>query len=295
MCLSNLVVDKDKCVHCGKCIQDCITSSLEFDENNIPKFTKNGETRCLKCQHCLAICPTGALSIFGKSPQDSDEICNINPDNVLNLIKSRRSIRWYKSQNLDTERMNKLKDMLKWTPTGCNFHKLHFSFVDDIEVMDDFRNKVNSRLVKFLNTKPINLLVKKFEHYKDALEQGEDIIFREAPHMVIVSTPINTPCVHEDPIIALSYFELYAQSLGVGTLWCGFANICFKIFPDLYQYIKVPNGYKVSYIMLFGEPDVKYARTTQPDDFEIISVPKSGNNKVSWFETFKCFFLNLLR
>lgn len=26
---------------------------------------------CWRCQHCLAVCPQGAISIFGKKPEDS--------------------------------------------------------------------------------------------------------------------------------------------------------------------------------------------------------------------------------
>lgn len=295
MCSSNLVIDKEKCVHCGKCIKDCIAYSLEFDEDKFPQYAEDGEERCIKCQHCFAVCPTGALSIFNKNPQESDSINPINPDDLLNLIKSRKSVRAYKPQNLDSERMNKLKDMLKWTPTGCNFHKMHFAFVDDIEVMDDLRNKINTRITKLLTSKPMDIPVKKFASYKDAFLRGEDIIFRGAPHMVIVSTPVSAPCTNVDPIIALSYLELYAQALGVGTLWCGFAQMCFKIFPDLCEYIKVPDGYKVSYVMLFGEKDVQYSRTTQPEDFEITSVSMPENNKISFIKAAKHLFWNFIR
>jgi nitroreductase len=266
---------------------------LEFSESNIPQFSKDGEKRCLKCQHCLAICPTGALSIYNKSPQSSDAISNPNPDEILNLIKSRRSVRKYKPQNLDKQRLDKLKDMLKWCPTGCNYHKLHFSFIDDIEVMDDIRNNTNTKLINLLSSKMGDIIFKKFKRYEDVLKSGEDVIFRGAPHMLVVSTPKSAPCKDVDPIIALSYFELYAQSLGIGTLWCGFALYCFKLFPDLCEYLKVPDGYKVSYVMLFGDSDVEYKRTTQPEDFEITSGTIPVNKDISILKKIKRFITNL--
>lgn len=271
-------IDSEKCIHCGLCAKDCITHCIELDDTNkIPR--QKTDTNCIKCQHCLAVCPTGALSIFGKNPKDSDLKNEINPESILNLIKTRRSIRAYKPQNLDKERLNKLKEMLKWSPTGVNNHKLHFAFIDDIEVMDDFRNKVNPKLVKFLSNPVIKKIFPHFAGLKDAIEGGADIVFRGAPHMLVVSTPINSPCKNTDPTIALSYFELYAQSMGVGTLWCGFGEYCFKIFPDLSDYINVPDGYKVSYTMLFGIPDVEYKRSTQPEEFEISSVKIPDKNK----------------
>ena len=128
----NLVIDEEKCIRCGLCVKDCTAGVLEQAENEVPKIAENGEKRCIKCQHCLAVCPTGALSIFGKNPQDSDSIREVNSDDVLNLIKSRRSYRHYKQENLDKETMDKLKNMLNWVPTGCNNHRLHFAFIDDI-------------------------------------------------------------------------------------------------------------------------------------------------------------------
>lgn len=291
----NLCINKEKCVHCGLCINDCIAHALEFDENNVPKFAQGGEERCIKCQHCLAICPVGAVSILNKNPENSDKTEEHNPDEILNLIKSRRSFRHYKSENLDKETLDKLKEMLNWVPTGCNFHKLHFAFVDEISIMDKIRKHVSEKLVKILTTTPVNKIAGKFSMYKDALIKGEDVIFRGAPHMVVVSAPVNAPCVNIDPIIALSYFELYAQSLKVGTCWCGFAHICMQLFPELAEQMKVPEGYKVSYVMLFGPSDVKYSRTTQPEDFEIVSVDKFEPEKTGLYDKIKRYFWNCVR
>lgn len=292
----NLVIDKEKCIHCGLCVKDCITFALEFDENKIPKFTEKGEDRCIKCQHCLAVCPVGAVSILDKNPENSDKILeNYNSEELLNLIKSRRSFRHFKSENLDFETMSKLKTMLNWVPTGCNNHKLHFSFIEDVNVMDDFRNYTNKKLIKILEKAPIKGIAGKFAAYKDALVNGNDVIFRGAPHMVVVSTPVSAPCVNVDPIIALSYFELYAQSLGVATLWCGFAEACMQIFPELCEEMKIPQGYKASYVMMFGPADIKYARTTQPEAFEFDVIDKFSPKKVSFVDKVKRYFWNTIR
>ncbi len=282
----------ENCIHCGKCIKDCMGKALKFNENKIPVLD---ETKCIKCQHCLAICPVGALSIFGKNPQES-EISreNFDADEILNLIKCRRSIRHYKNHNLDTERMEKLKDMLNWVPTGVNNHRLHFAFIDDVEVMDEFRNYTNGKLLKLLNNPALKHLAGKFERYKDAFLRGEDIIFRGAPHMIVVSSPIDSPCADIDPVIALSYFELYAKSLNVGTCWCGIAYAMLKIFPELCDHLQIPEGYKVGYAMLFGDPDVKYPRATQPEKCQIISVKKGIKNS-SFLEKAKRYFWNGIR
>ena len=51
--------------------------------------------------------------------------------------------------------------------------------------------------------------------------------------MIVVSAPPEESCAEQDGVIALSYFELYAQSLGIGTVWCGLVQACLKAFPEL--------------------------------------------------------------
>lgn len=277
-------IDKEKCIHCGLCIKDCSALALKFDENKIPQIDEN---RCFKCQHCLAVCPTGALSVCNKHPKNSDSIIEHDSENILNLIKSRRSIRHYKQQNLELEKIQKLKEMLNYVPTGCNNHRLHFSFIDDIEVMNEFRNYVNGKIVEALTKKPVKAIVNKFGRLTKAFVDGADIIFRGAPHLIVVSTPVNAPCYKIDPTIALSYFELYAQSLNIGTCWCGLAEFCLLVMPELSEYLNIPEGYKASYVMLFGEPDIKYSRTIQPEPYSVVSVKKGEFKNINFVQKIK--------
>jgi len=273
MSATNFIVDTNKCIHCGLCEKDCIAKIIKLNSDKIPQIPAADENYCIKCQHCLAVCPAGAISILGKNPQNSLPANNLpESDKLLNLIQSRRSIRQYKCENLNSETLMKLKNMLKYTPTGCNSHSLHFSIIEDVEIMNRFRNRTNNKIKKMFLSTGNNRITKKFAKYKNAFINGEDIIFRNAPHMIVVNAPVNSPCPNEDGIIALSYFELYAQSLGVGTLWCGFAQFCLKLFPDLCEFLEIPDNYKPVYVMLFGPTDVKYARTTQPEDIQITSV-----------------------
>ena len=293
----NFVVDREKCIHCGKCSDDCGTGIIEFDKEGFPLVKSGNEQYCMKCQHCFAICPAGAISICDKKPEDSD-ICDTNlptDEQVLNLIQHRKSIRNYRQENLDKATMQKLKDMLKYSPTGCNNHKLHIALIDDIEVMNRFRNRTNNTIKKALLSNKWLPVSKKFEKFKQQFIDGKDVIFRGAPHMLVVSVPVTAPCAPVDPIILLSYFELYAQSLGVGTLWCGFAEIALKLIPDLCQYLEIPDGYKVGYVMLFGKTDLKYQRATQPEDYDISVIEPHEIFPATFVDKVKRYFWNALR
>lgn len=293
----NFIVDKDKCIHCGLCEKDCVASIISLNDEKIPGIKPENEKYCLGCQHCLAICPAGAISIYNKKPEDSD-ICDVNlpSDNqVLSLIQHRKSIRHYKHENLDKSTLQKLKDMLKYSPTGCNNHKLHISIIEDVEEMDKFRDYTNETVKKIILSDFLSPITKKFGEFRERFEKDEDVIFRGAPHMVVVSVPVNAPCAPVDPIILLSYFELYAQSLGVGTLWCGFAEIAIKLIPELCEYMEIPDGYKVGYVMLFGKTDLKYQRATQPEDYDVSVIDSKYYFGLNIWEKIKRYFWNMLR
>lgn len=284
----NLEINKEKCIHCGLCVKDCMPKIITFNENKIPVSIKEREESCINCQHCLAVCPTGALSINGKKSEDSTPLEEeFNSENILNLIKARRSIRHFRKGNVTPETMGKLKDMLKFVPTGVNNHGLFFSIVEDKEVMDKIRKSVNERIIKIVSNKAVKPITKTFERYTDAILKGEDIVFRGAPHLIVVSTPKNAPCKDYDGTIALSYFELYAKSLGVATCWCGLAYACFKYIPGLKSILNIPKTHDIAYCMLFGYPEIKYSRTTQPEEVPIKTIEEVKIKESFWSKLFE--------
>ena len=288
--MNTIKIDKEKCIQCGLCVSDCVSKSIGLDQENYPKMIY-GE-RCLACQHCMTICPQGALSFNEKNPDDSEKPSN---QTLLSLIKSRRSIRQFLDEELTEEEFGKIKEMLPYIPTGCNSHKMHFSIVEKKTVMRALKEKVNNKLIKLLNNKILSPVVKHFETYKKSFENGEDIIFRNAPHMIVVSSPITAPCAPQDPIIALSYIELYANSLGFGTCWCGYGEICMKIFPELCELLDVPKGYAPIYTMLLGKPAVKYSRTPQPEPYTISEIKEVIPKDSCWWCKTKRVLTNFLR
>lgn len=55
-----LVWNEEKCVHCGKCIDACNHFANSFDENG--KYSVRYH-HCTMCQHCLKVCPVGAITL----------------------------------------------------------------------------------------------------------------------------------------------------------------------------------------------------------------------------------------
>ena len=155
-------------------------------------------------------------------------------------------------------------ESLAWIPTGCNDHRLFFTVIREQREMAFFRAEMSRQLNLLIRTGIMRLVYPGYKRYLEEIAGGKDVVFRNAPHMIVAATPRSAPCKEADPWIALSYFDLFAQTLGVGTCWCGFAVHAFRWNRRLRKRLNLPPGYRIGAVMLFGKPDVQYARAAHP-------------------------------
>ncbi len=100
-------------------------------------------------------------------------------------------------------------------------------------------------------------------------ERKQDMVFRGAPHLLIVSAPAEAVCPQEDAVLAMAYFELIAQAAGLGTVWCGLAKWLLEVLPEL----KATLGLRADahyFCMVFGVPAVRFTRTVQRDAAAVV-------------------------
>ncbi len=259
------VVDAGKCVQCGECVADCLVQALEMGADG-PEMSEEGARRCIRCQHCLAICPTGAVSILGRSPEQSEEFAGglPSPESLLLLMRARRSVRRYLDEPVDAAQIDMLMEALASAPTGVNNQGLLFHLIRDPAVMERFRREARTATQAALAKPDNGGIPQRMLGYFKAFAAGEDTVFRGAPHMLVVSVRKDAPCAFADPFIALSYFELLANSMGLGTVWCGVAmRTLFAIFPELGARVGVPDDHQPGYVLMFGKTDVRYQRTVE--------------------------------
>ncbi len=248
------VVDEDKCVKCGLCSNDCPLSLIKLDE--YPKL--RNDNFCIECQHCFAVCPTGALSILENDPQELElaREAKVDSEEFAQLIKTRRSVRRYKNHNLDKDVLQKLCNDALYAPSAKNCRTVHYTVVDNKDKMHEIRDITYGKLEGTrLKSHGFN-----FSHMSTAWRRLKfDRLFLGAPHMIIAHSPKNYTYAHTDAVITLSYFELLANSLKLGTLWNGIVTHLYRdIMPEIKEHLNIPEDHEIEYVMLFGKPAVKY-------------------------------------
>lgn len=259
-------VNQQTCTRCGACVADCPARIIAMT-TGFPDIAPDKEAACYKCQHCLAICPTGAVSILGLDPDNSQSLAGraCDPGQLETLIKGRRSVRRYKDENLDPALLQHLLDVAWHAPTGVNSRQVRFTVVDDRLKLARLREDVMTGLGRLArnNALPENLgffanLVRLWE------EKGVDTLFRHAPHLLVASAPQALPTPSPDCLIAMTYFELFAQANGVGTVWDGLAKWAISdLVPETRKTLGIPDDHLIGYAMAFGKPAMRYARTVQ--------------------------------
>ena len=257
-------IDQDRCVQCGECANECPTGVIVMED--FPQLIN--EDGCYKCQHCLAICPTASVSILGRDPDDSIELKNnmVDPDKLATLIKGRRSVRRYKKQDLDRNLIDELLEVSWHAPTGVNSQSVLFTVVHEGKVMDKLRTEVMDELGILMEEKksPNDLVGQYLTMATESWqENGQDILFRGAPHLLLASAPRQAPSPSQDTLIALTTFQLMAHARGVGTVWNGMFMMALSVCHGLTKRLGIPEDHEIGYAMAFGKPEVEYHRTVQ--------------------------------
>lgn len=259
-------VDPAKCIRCGECVNECPVNILVIGDT-VPFVADGRSGDCIGCQHCLAVCPEGAVSVLGLNPEDSYQLDGTEMPSYLQLdrlLRGRRSVRRYLDEDVDSTVIGKLLQTAYHAPSGRNDRRLSFSVIDRREVMNRFREQTYDGLSELVKNSE---LPAGYEFFVDIVNGWTmyqvDVLFRWAPHLVVATAPIDSPSAEVDTIIALGHFEIAAQGLGLGTLWNGLAKMSISLLPELKIPLKVPDQTLIGFTMSFGKPEVSYARSVQ--------------------------------
>jgi nitroreductase len=94
----------------------------------------------------------------------------------------------------------------------------------------------------------------------DAWEQGRDLVCRDAPHLIVVHTVKDWAFGSEDCANALTFLELYAAVLGIGTCWGGYLYGAANLHSPLREALAIPPHHRVCGAMMVGYPTYHYHR-----------------------------------
>ncbi|WP_291637975.1 nitroreductase family protein [Clostridium sp.] len=259
-----ITVNEKKCIKCEQCIKECPAGVLKMGEK-VPEELAN--TTCIACGHCVAVCPTGAID-NSKTPISKQvnvkDFLKLDEEQAEHFLRARRSIRNYTDKSVSREKLTKLVNIARLAPTGSNSQGISFVVVEDKKLVE----KAVELTIAMIEKSPLKDALKGLiRSYK---EDGVDTILRGAPNLIITLADKDFSGARGNSISCLTYLELFAPSLGLGTCWAGFFEYCASIkgstLPKLFN---IPEGKIITGAVMVGYPKYTYKKLVDRNPLEV--------------------------
>lgn len=165
-------------------------------------------------------------------------------NNILEVIKSRRSVRVYKEEQIKDEELQQILEGGLWAPSGTNEQSWHFTVVQNPELINELSIKTKETISKSDN-----------DYLRKLGENEQFNVFYKAPTVIIVSGNEKSITPMEDTSAAVQNMMLVAESLSIGSCWIGTVAPLFsdpEIGATYREKCGIPKGYKVIHAICVG-------------------------------------------
>lgn len=250
-------VRTDVCIRCNMCVVECPTGLLVMKEEG----PVAGRGSCISCGHCVAVCPTEAID-YTVTPRAAQLPVGTytlpSAEEAAHFLRYRRSIRTFSDKPVPKELLTKLLDVARMAPTGSNSQGISYRVIQNKDTLQAISEAVmnwmselgkeNSRMrIYAYNAKRYN-------------RTGRDFILHKAPALVLaIAKDELVERGRDNGHFALTYAELMAPSLGLGSCWSGFVEFCAQTgYEPLLELLGLPEGYRVAGAIMVGYSKYKY-------------------------------------
>lgn len=264
---------EERCTSCMLCVKDCV-AGVWRDVNGKPE-TVTPEL-CIKCGHCVAVCPNKAIEHPDMDPIQvrSTDKSLLKPDVYREIVMCRRSIRNYRDKDVPKEMVAHILELASHSPTAGNQQGVSYTVIADKDLLSDIaatvfdlgkrthqRTKtgigkfIYSFLQRLSMTTDLDRYMDAMAHFLDETEKGRDLILHHAPILLLIHAPRKGRFHNEDCNIAAANIMNYAYAQGLGTCYIGFLLAALKYNNGLKKRLQLPKGNKLYACLVMGYPE----------------------------------------
>ncbi|MFZ2630193.1 MAG: nitroreductase family protein [Desulfosalsimonadaceae bacterium] len=275
--MPSITINESACIKDGLCSTICpFQIILPPKDGNPPEPKPEFSKWCTSCGHCVAICPTGALSHSGMDASQciaADKKRIPTPDQFEHMVKYRRSTRRFKNKMPDHATIDRAIGLASYAPSGHNLQSVNWQVFTKRDDIHRLAGMTTDWMKHMLLEMPEAPHAPVFKEVTQAWDQEKDLVLHHAPCLVIVHSRIQTGTEPTDAAISLAYFDLAALSLGLGCCWAGLFTMAAKLWEPLQQFLELPRGHQLHGAMMTG-----YSK------FEFQRVPERKQPIIQWKE-----------
>jgi nitroreductase len=167
----------------------------------------------------------------------------IRMNEVLQIIKSRRSIRSFTEQQIKEEDLRAILEAGQYAPSGIGNQPWHFIVVRNQELLGALSD-ASKQVAKN----------HKIEFFRKLADNKEFHAFHKAPTVVIIAGDEQTTCSPVDCAAATQNILLAAEALGLGACWINYGLFVFDGEESVHykKLLNIPAGFRPFYSVALG-------------------------------------------
>jgi nitroreductase len=260
----------------------CTYGIFRQDEKDaIPQIDEIMLEKCYRCGHCVSICPHGAIS-HSHFPQGSVNPVNLESlpsyDQVLELMRSRRSKRLFKDKPVEKAVLEKVLEAARFAPSQHNDQSTEFIVVQDKKIIEEITALTAEGIAKLAGyaKNPIaRMMIRRamgkrgaatlfefapeMEGLADLYKSGTDWILREAPVLILFcADSAGGTFSATNANLALHNATLAAETLGLGSFYAGFVIHSSERDARIGQLVSLPETHAIYGALATGYPRLKF-------------------------------------
>jgi nitroreductase len=161
-------------------------------------------------------------------------------NDVLKTIKSRRSVRKYKQEQISQEELDSILEAGIYAPTAHNDQPWHFTVIQNQELL----HEINETVRKGMATSDVDWI----------RAMGSNPNFQvtyNAPTLIVVSGRKDGISWKVDCAAAIQNMLIAAESLHIGSVWLGLLMFFLKKEEEVKK-LGIPENYEPFYGVVFG-------------------------------------------
>jgi nitroreductase len=237
------------------------------------------EELCISCGHCVAICPSGAIT---HANVPAGHIHTIRTENLTTteqltqVLATRRSIRAFKQKPVESNLIGQILQAACLAPSAHNSQSTEYIVVRDAALLGQITQLTANyleklagllnhsalhplllRLARDLVEDPIRLLPE-LKHVVKTVASGRDIILHHAPALLVFHARRSTSFAAANACMAAQNASLVAQSLGLGTFHAGYMVITCEHDNKIPRLLGVPRENQIYAALAVGHPAVRF-------------------------------------
>jgi nitroreductase/NAD-dependent dihydropyrimidine dehydrogenase PreA subunit len=279
-----ITIDADVCKKDGLCAMACTYGIFQQEEEGtIPKIDEVMLKKCYRCGHCVAICPHGAISHshFPKGTVNPIDLGSLpSYDQVLELIRSRRSKRLFKDMPVQRDVLEKVLEAARFAPSQHNDQSTEFIVIQDKEILREItaltaegigklagytRNPIGRMMMRRAlgrrGAAYVAELAPEMEGLVSLFKSGTDWILREAPVLVLFcADSAGGSFAGINANLALHNAALAAETVGLGCFYAGFVVTVGERDDRIASLVSLPETHMIYGALAMGYPQLTFKK-----------------------------------